>query len=460
MASGTDMHYPAGHVLYRRLNKRYPRIVRAEGCWLTDDSGMRYLDASGGAMVTNLGHGNAEVARAIGEQAARLAYVNGTAFTHDAVEELATELAALCAEGLDRTLFLCNGGDAVEAALKLARQFWAEAGRPEKRKIVALTPSYHGNTLLALSASGRPGYRDLFRDWLVEIHRAPAPYPYRCACRGEAEACPACSGSAVEEAFQRAGPETIAAFIAEPVGGSSTGASVPRAGYWRKVRESCDRHEVLFVADEVLCGAGRTGTWSALEPYGVAPDFQIFGKGIAGGYAPLSAMVTSRRIVDVLAAGSGAPLHNQTFSQYPVSCAAGLATLRQLKAQGLVARSASMGEVLFRHLAELKDHPNVGDVRGRGLLAGIEFVEDKASRRPFDRALRMAETLAETAQEGGLVLWPHGGQLEGGGGDLVLIAPPFIIGEDEISVLVARLRIALDTTLEKLQGRKQREEAR
>src|SRR5262245_2100760 len=456
MPSGGEARYPAGHVLYRRLNRNYPRIVRGEGCWLTDDRGRRYLDACGGALVSNLGHGNAEVARALGEQAARLAYVNGTAFTHDAVEELAAEVAALAAKGLDHAPLMCNGGHAVEAALKIARQFWAESGRPEKRRIVALSPSYHGNTLLALSASARPGYRDLFRDWLVEVARAPAPYAYRCACRGEAEECPACSGAAVEEALLRVGPETVAAFIAEPVGGSSTGASVPRPGYWRRVREICDRHEVLFVADEVLAGAGRTGTWSALEPYGIAPDLQIFGKGIAGGYAPLSALVTSRRILDVLAAGSGAPLHNQTFSQFPVSCAAGLATLRELKAHGLVARCASMGAVLLRRLAELLDHPHVGDVRGRGLLAGIEFVEDKASRRPFDRSLRVAETLAEAAQDEGLVVWPHGGQVDGQGGDLALVGPPFVIAEDEISELVARLRKALDRTIAAIRDRRRR----
>jgi adenosylmethionine-8-amino-7-oxononanoate aminotransferase len=449
----SDARYPSGHVLYRRLQKSYPRIVRGEGCWLIDDAGRRYLDAAGGAMVANLGHGNAEVARAIGEQAARLAYVNGTAFTHDAVEELAAELAALAAPGLEKTLFLCNGGDAVEAALKLSRQFWVESGRPEKRRIVALRPSYHGNTLLALSVSARPGYRSAFGDWLVDVHTAPAPWPYRCACRGEAEECPACSGAAVEEAILRDGPESVAAFIAEPVGGSSTGASVPRPGYWQRIREICDRHAVHFVADEVLVGAGRTGTWSALEPYGVAPDFQILGKGIAGGYAPLSAMVTSRRIVDVLAAGSGAPQHNQTFSQYPVSCAAGLATLREIKAQGLLARCASMGSVLFRRLAELLDHPHVGDVRGRGLLAGVEFVEDKASRRPFDRSLRMVETLTETAQAAGLVLWPQAGSAEGGSGDLILIAPPFIVTEDEIAELVARLRGALDATIAKIRER-------
>ena len=450
--SSAKTGHPEGHVLYRRLRRRFPRIVRAEGCWLEDDAGRRYLDACSGALVTSLGHGNAAVARAVGEQAARLAYVNGTAFTHDAVEELAAELTARCADGLDHALFLCNGGDAVEAALKIARQYWAESGRPGKRKIVALTPSYHGNTLLALSASARPAYREAFRDWLVEVPAAPAPYPYRSPCRGEDEECPACSGAAVEEAILRAGPDTVAAFIAEPVGGISTGASVPRPGYWRRVREACDRHEVLFVADEVLVGAGRTGTWSALEPYGVAPDFQIFGKGIASGYAPLSAMVTRRRILDVLAAGSGAPLHNQTFSHFPVACAAGLATLRELESRGLVARCAKMGALLAERLAELLAHPNVGDVRGRGLLAGIEFVADKASRLPFDRGLRMAETLALAAQEEGLVVWPHGGELHGAGVDLVLVGPPFVVDEDEIAELVRRLRIALDATVAKIRS--------
>ena len=225
MPPGAERHYPAGHVLYRRLKRRYPRIVRGEGCWLYDDVGGRYLDACSGALVASLGHGNAEVARAVGEQAARLAYVNGTAFTHDSVEELSNELAALSAEGLDKALFLCNGGDAVEAALKIARQFWAESGRPQKRKIVALTPSYHGNTLLALSASARPYYKDMFSDWLVEVCTTPAFYPYRCPCLGDDEDCAVCSGGALEEALLREGPETIAAFIAEPVGGTSTSQS-------------------------------------------------------------------------------------------------------------------------------------------------------------------------------------------------------------------------------------------
>jgi len=453
MPPGAECQYPHGHVLYRKLARRFPRIVRGEGCWLYDARGQRYLDASSGALVCNLGHGNPELAKALGEQAARLAYVSGLFFTHDSVEELAAELTARCAPGLDKAMFLCNGGDAVEAALKIARQFWSESGRPEKRRIVALAPSYHGNTLLALSASARPAYREVFRDWLVEVHTAPAPYPYQCACRGKSEECPACNGDAVADALLRAGPETVAAFIAEPVGGVSTGASVPRPGYWKRVREICDRHEVLFVADEVLVGAGRTGTWSALEPYGVAPDLQVFGKGIGGGYAPLSALVTSRRVLDPLAAGSGSPLHHQTFSQFPVSCAAGLATLRYLEAHDLIARCAEMGRVLHAQLATLLDHPLVGDVRGRGLLAGIELVEDKLSRRPFDRSKRVAETLTDVAQAAGLVVWPNAGQAGGGNGDLILVGPPFVISEDEISELVRLLLDALDTTLAVLRDR-------
>jgi adenosylmethionine-8-amino-7-oxononanoate aminotransferase len=451
MPSSADNRYPAGHVLYRRLAKSFPRIVRGEGCWLYDATGERYLDASSGALVSNLGHGNSELARAVGEQAACLGYVNGVAFTHDAVEELATELHALTADGLDKTLFCCNGGDAVEAALKIARQFWVESGRPEKRKIASLFPSYHGNTLLALSASGRPAYRKQFRDWLIPVCTVPAPYAYRCPCRGEQEDCPTCSGSALEDVLLREGPETVAAFIAEPVGGVSTGASVPRASYWKTIREICDRHEVLFIADEILVGAGRTGTWSALEPYAVAPDFQIFGKGMAGGYAPLSAMVTSRRILDVIAEGSGAPLHNQTFSQFPISCAAGLATLRELKAHALIERCARMGEILQRHLGELREHPNVGDVRGRGLLVGVEFVEDKQSRKPFDPSVRMAETFTRAAQAAGLVVWPNSGYTDREDGDLVLIGPPFIITESEISELAERFRSALDTAIEAIQ---------
>jgi adenosylmethionine-8-amino-7-oxononanoate aminotransferase len=438
-------------VFYRKLTRSYPLVVRGEGAWLVDAEGRRYLDASGGAFVANLGHGVREIGEAMAEQASRIAYVNGTAFTTEPVEALAAELAARLPAPLDKLYFLASGSEAVEAALKLARQHWVERGRPSKHKIVALAPAYHGNTLLALSASAREHYKTCYREWLVDVHRVPAPYAYRCACGGSpGAACAVCDGSVLEAALDELGDANVAAFIAEPVGGSSTGHSVPRAGYFRKVREICDRREVLFIADEVLVGAGRTGSWWAIEQFGVVPDIMVLGKGITGGYAPLSAVATSRQIVDPIAKGSGALLHAQTFSHHPVLAAAGLAALRHLERHGLVERSRRMGAVLHARLATLRAHPHVGDVRGRGLLAGVEFVEDQASRVPFPRRLRFAETFAEAALRAGLMTWTNVGQANGVDGDLACLAPPFVVDEAELEELVRRFTVALEETVRKV----------
>jgi adenosylmethionine-8-amino-7-oxononanoate aminotransferase len=435
---------PAGsNVFYRRLTRRYPRIVRGEGCYLFDDAGRRYLDGCGGAFVVNAGHGVAEIATAIGTQAGTLGYVNGTAFTHPAVEELAREIARLSPGDLELVYPLGSGSEAVEAALKLARQYWVELGQADKHTVVALSPAYHGNTLLALSASARPHYSALFGEWLVDVVRAPAPYAYRCECGGRPPHCPACSGDAVEAAILGAGPSRVAVVIAEPVGGSSTGASVPLPGYWRRVREICDRHGVLLVADEVLTGAGRTGTWSALEPYGIVPDIMTLGKGIAGGYVPLSAVVTSRRVRDPIAGGSGALAHAQTFSHHPVLCAAGVATLRHLRERRLIERCAEMGRVLHRRLEALRDLPFVGDVRGRGLLGGIEFVADPSTREPLPRGARFAEVFTDAALDEGLVVWPNVGHADGHNGDLAMLAPPFTITEDQIDEMLELFARAL-----------------
>ncbi|HYC32294.1 MAG TPA: aspartate aminotransferase family protein [Gemmatimonadales bacterium] len=441
---------PGSHVFYRKLGRRYPRIVRAEGCRLYDDAGKTYLDGAGGAFVANLGHGVPEVADALSAQARELAYVNGTAFTHGPVEEFAAEIAARSPGDLELVYPLGSGSEAVEAALKLARQYWAESGRPDKRKVLAFAPGYHGNTLLALSASARAHYTGAFGDWLVDIVRVPAPYAYRCGCGGVAPLCSACSGDAVETAILAAGPDTVAALIGEPVGGSSTGASVPLPDYWRRVREICDRHDVLLVADEVLTGAGRTGTWSALEPYGVVPDLMTLGKGIAGGYVPLSALVAPRRIVDVLARGSGALLHAQTFSHHPVLCAAGVATLRYLRAHGLIERCERMGRVLHARLEGLRQLPLVGDVRGRGLLAGIEFVADQATREPLPRDAGFAEAFTGAALEAGLVVWPNVGHADGRRGDLAMLAPPFVVTEQEIEEMVELFARALRAAAERV----------
>ena len=442
-----EHQYPLGHVFYRKLNKRLPLIVRGEGCWLVDETGKRYLDACGGAFVANLGHGLSDIGDAMAAQARQVAYVNGTTFTHQPVEDLAAELAALSPGDLNRVYPLSSGSEAVEAALKFARQYWVETGRPKKHRIVALAPAYHGNTLLALSASAREHYKTYYREWLVDVIRVPAPYAYRCACRGRPPLCPACDGSAVERAIVKAGPENVAAFIAEPVGGSSSGATVPDAGYFRHIREICDRHDVLFVADEVLTGAGRTGTWAAIEPFGVVPDLMTLGKGLGGGYAPISALVAPDRLVDTLAKGSGGLLHAQTYSHHPVLTAGALAAIRHLKSHRLLERSARMGGVLHRELQALRGLPHVGDVRGRGLLAGVEFVADVDTRAPFPRAAAFVERLTAAALDEGLVLWPNVGQADGTNGDLVMIAPSFVITDEEIGELVRRITRAIEQTV-------------
>jgi adenosylmethionine-8-amino-7-oxononanoate aminotransferase len=435
--------YPETGVFYRALDREFPLAVRGEGCWLIDDKGRRYLDACGGAYVANLGHGVTEVTDAIAEQIRRVSYVNGTAFTNQPAEDLAAELRTLNPKGLDYSYFLSSGSEAVEAALKLARQYWVETGKPGKHKIIARTPGYHGNTLLALSASAREHYKKLYGPWLVPVTMIPAPYPYRCATDS-----PAMTGEALEEAILNEGADTVAAFICEPVGGSSTGGSVPPQNYYKRIREICDKHGVLFIADEVLCGSGRTGTWTALEQFGVLPDIMTLGKGLAGGYVPLSAVVTSKKIIDPIAKGSGAFKHAQTFSHSPVICAAGLAAVRHIKKHGLIQKCADMGAVLHRKLSPLTSLSSVGDVRGRGLLAGIEFVADKKTKAPFPRALKFAETFTSAAQDAGLIVWPNVGQADGTNGDLVMLAPPFIITEPEIDEIVSRFKTALTKTLE------------
>ncbi len=435
--------YPETGVFYRALDRELPLIVRGEGCWLIDEHGRRYLDACGGAYVANLGHGVAEIAEAVAEQMRKVAYVNGTAFTNEPAEALAAELRRLNPKGLDFAYFLSSGSEAVEAALKLSRQYWVETGKPGKHKIIARTPGYHGNTLLALSASAREHYKKLYGPWLVPVTMIPAPYPYRCAPDS-----PAMTAQALQDAIKKEGADTVAAFIAEPVGGSSTGASVPPADYYKNVRAICDKYDVLFVADEVLCGAGRTGTWTALERFGVLPDIMTLGKGLSGGYVPLSAVVAGERVLAPIAKGSGGFKHAQTFSHTPAMCAAGLAAVRHIQKHGLIERCARMGVVLQQRLATLASLPGVGDVRGVGLLAGVEFVADKKTKAPFPRALQFAERFTAAARDAGLIVWPNVGQADGENGDLAMIAPPFTIDAREIDEIVERFKTALNKTLE------------
>ncbi len=438
------------HVFYRKLGVALPTIARGEGVYLYDDAGKQYLDASGGAMVASIGHGVREIADAMAAQAATIAYVNGTAFTSRPVEALADALAAVAPAEVDRAYFLSSGSEAVEAALKLARQYHVERGEPDRQIVIARTPGYHGNTLLALSASARAHYRAVYSPWLVDVLMIDAPYPYRAPSSDD----PSLTGDALETAILEAGSENVAAFIAEPIGGSSTGASVPPPGYYARIREICDRHGVLFIADEVLTGVGRTGKFFALEHFKdaagkpIVPDIITLGKGLNGGYAPLSAMLAKRSLVDTLARGKfGGLVHAQTYSHHALSSAAALAVLRYIEREGLVRRAHDVGSYLQSSLQGLRDDDAiaavVGDVRGIGMLAAVEFVEDRAAKRPFARERKFVERIVARARDNGLVLWPNVGHADGINGDLVMIAPPLTISRAQIDELVEKLRTTI-----------------
>ncbi len=443
------LRYPESSVFYRNLNRAYPKISHGEGVWLFDDAGKRYLDACSGAFVANIGHGVPEIAKAVSEQLEKVAYVNGTAFTTEVVEKLASQLAGLSPRGLDKFYFLSSGSEAVEAALKLSRHYWVEKKRLQKHKVISQNPGYHGNTLLAMSASARGHYKKIYQPWLLDCAMVPAPYAYRCDCGGNLS-CPVCSGTILEEIILKEGSETVAAFIMEPVGGSSTGASVPRSDYLRNIREICDRHEVLLIADEVLTGAGRTGKWLATEHYGVLPDIMTLGKGISGGYLPLSAVVAGEKMIDPIAKGYGSFLHAQTFSHAPSICSAGLAAVQYIQKHGLIERASKIGAIFQKKLEALKGLPFVGDVRGIGMLAGIEFVSEVKTKEAFPRRLKFAETFTSIAQDLGLIVWPNVGHADGKNGDLVMLAPPFTIAEFEIDLIVSFFKEALEKTALKI----------
>jgi hypothetical protein len=436
--------YPESPVFYRSLSRDFPLAVRGEGCWIEDEHGKRYLDGVGGAYVATIGHGVREIGEAMARQATRLAYVSGAAFTNEAVEDLCATLVVRT-KGMDRAYIVGSGSEATEVALKLARQHWVERGQLTKHRVIALNPSYHGNTLLALSAGARQAYRTHWKEWLTDVRRIPAPYAYRCRCDGAPD-CPACSGSALETAILDEGADNVAAFILEPVGGSSTGANVPRPEYLRTVRQICDRHSVLMIADEVLCGSGRTGTWTAFEGFDVLPDILTLGKGIAGGYAPVSAVLTRDAVVEPIARGTGALLHAQTFSHHAVTCAAAVATLDYIDQHQLIERCCRLGNVFHQKLQALREFPAVGDIRGNGLLAGVEFVADRATKDAFPRSIQFAERFARMALDEGLTVWPNVGHADGTNGDLAMLAPPFIITEGELDEIVARFARALERT--------------
>ena len=430
---------PSSFVFHRSLGRDLPAIKRGRGATLWDRSGKRYLDGSGGAVVVNIGHGRSEVAAAMARQAASAAYVHGTQFTSEVLEEYARRLAVHAPGDCNRLYLVSGGSEANETAVKMARAYHLATGQPSRRKVIRRSVSYHGNTLATLALSGRPGLRAPYEPMLSATPEAIAPFCYHCPL---GRAYPECGVACVEDleaVFLREGPETVAAYIGEPIIGASAGAAVPPEDYARRAREICDRHGVLYVADEVMTGFGRTGRWFATEWSGVVPDLMTCGKGMSGGYMPVGAVLAKGRVVSTLARSPGGFVHGFTFSHNPVTAAACLATLDILEGEGLVERARVMGERALARLESLRAHRHVGDVRGRGLMIGVELVADQASRRPFPRAQARAEAVGAEAFRRGLVTYPGGGGAGGTDGDVVMLAPPFVVTEAELEEMAAIL---------------------
>jgi adenosylmethionine-8-amino-7-oxononanoate aminotransferase len=437
------------HLMHRNLNAAPPLAASGHGIRIVDSAGREYIDASGGAAVSCLGHGHPEVLAAMHRQIDALAYAHTGFFSSAVAEELGDHLIAHAPPGVSHVYLVSGGSEAIEAALKMARQYFVEIGQPQRRHFIARRQSYHGNTLGALAVGGNELRRRQFAPLLIEVAHVSPCYEYRDRRPDEsAEEYGARLAAELEQTIARLGPETVIAFCVETVGGATAGAIPPVPGYFRRVRELCDRYDILLIADEVMCGMGRTGTLHAVEQEGIAPDLMTIAKGLGGGYQPIGAVLVQRRIVDAIAQGSGFFQHGHTYIGHPVACAAALAVQRIVQRDGLLAAVRKQGAQLRDRLdATLGAHPHVGDIRGRGLLLGIELVEDRATKRPFDPALRLHARIKAEAMSLGLMTYPMGGTIDGRLGDHLLLAPPFIVSDDELAIIVDRLTAAIDAAI-------------
>jgi hypothetical protein len=439
-------------ILRRSFRKAFPPAVRGEGVYLWDARGKQYLDFSGSAAVNFIGHGVAEIAAAMAAQAKQLEFVHSSQFTTPVAEDYAVEFLEFAGKNFEGgcVYFTCGGSESVETALKLARQYQVEVGQTKRHQVISRGQSYHGSTLGALSVSGNKRRRDIYLPMVREFAHIPFPYCYRCAfdCSDGCRNCGQEYARELEKAIEAA-PGEVAGFILEPVSGATLGAVLPPPGYLQSVAEICRRHGVLFIADEVMSGMGRTGRHFAVEHWDVAPDILVTAKGLSSGYAPLGAVVVSKTVADAISHGSGAFLHGFTYNSHPISLAAGRAVLRFVQERKLVQaadseRTGSIATSLRHALESLREAKAVGDVRGIGLLWGVEFVADKAAKRPFDAQLNFAARVAQAALKRGLLVYPMQGCVDGVEGDHVLIAPPAVITAEQIDWAVKQLKEAID----------------
>lgn len=437
------------HILHRSIAGTLPRAAGGQGVWITDSDGKRYLDGSGGAAVTSLGHGNAEVLDAMRAQMDAIAYAHTSFFTSEAAESLADRLVALAPEGIDHVYLVSGGSEAVEAALKMARQYFVETGEPQRRHIIARRQSYHGNTLGALATGGNEWRRRQFQPILPETHHVSPCYAYRFQEAGEGdEAYAARLEQELEDKIIELGPDKVMAFVAEPVVGATLGAVPAVADYFRRIRAVCDRYGVLLILDEVMCGMGRTGTIFASEQEGISPDIVTVAKGLGGGYQPIGAALLSGRIFAAFRDGSGFFQHGHTYIGHPVAAAAAGKVVEIMSRPGMMENVNAMGRRLQDGLvAALGQHPNVGDIRGRGLFRGVELVADRGTKEPLDPARKTHARIKREAMERGLMCYPMGGTIDGQRGDHVLLAPPYIINADEVDLIVERLADSIRAVL-------------
>ncbi len=440
--------YPDGQVFYRRMTYPHPSIVRAEGVYLFGEDGKRYLDGSGGALVVNAGHGVASIAEAIGKQAELFAYIHPTMFTSELIENYTTALSKVTPLPDAKFYPLTSGSEAIEAALKFSRQVQVLRGHPNRHLVIARWSSYHGATLGALAVTGKEKMRKLYRPMFQDMPHIPPPYCYRCPFGLEPERCGLECASALEDEINQQGPENVAAFVAEPVGGATNGGIVPPQGYWPKIKAICDQYDLLLIADEVMTGMGRTGKWFGVEHWNVEADIITIGKGAASGYFPLSLLAVKGQWADLVAEKAKDFDHGGTFSHHSVGMAAGMATLKYLQENHLVERAAARGTYLEKKLrSEIGTLDSIGDVRGLGLMWGMELVADRASKEPYPYEMHLAQAIADEAMRNGLVVYPGSGSVDGTLGDHIMVGPPLCISDAEIDEMVAILKQAVLTVI-------------
>ena len=439
-------------VFHRHLKTAYPTAVKGEGVYIIDAQGKRYLDGSGGAAVSCLGHSNQAVRDEITRQVNLLEYAHTSFFTSEPAEKLADFLVSKSPKGIGYTYMVSGGSEAMEAAIKMAVQYFKEIGKSKKTKIIARWQSYHGNTLGALSAGGNKLRRAQFADLLIDMHHISPCYEYRGRAENEgAEQYGQRVANELEEKILELGAENVAAFLAEPVVGATLGCVAPVKGYFKRIREICDKYEVLLVLDEVMCGMGRTGTLFAIEQEGITGDLIAIAKGLGAGYQPIGALMVAGKIHEAIKQGSGFFQHGHTYLGHPVACAAALKVQQVIERDNLLDNVKKRGEALLQALkSELGNHQYIGDIRGRGLFIGIEFVQDKKNKSTFDPALKINTKIRDKALENSLAVYAMGGTVDGKNGDHLMLAPPFILESTHLDELTSKLSKSINEALKNI----------